>query len=52
MGVQFWGTPEVYLRDHKLTKADTNSDTGEVLNYLSKATVYPVLNFRIVGRIL
>lgn len=52
MGVQFWGTPEVYLRDHKLTKADTNSDTGEVLKYLSKATVYPVLNFRIVGRIL
>ncbi len=52
MGVQFWGTPKVYLRDHQLTKADTDSDAGEVLKALSKATVYPCLNFRIVGRIL
>lgn len=52
MGVQFWGTPEVYLLDHKLTESDTDSDSGEAIKYLSKATVYPQINFRIVGRIL
>ena len=52
MGVQMWGTPEVYLRDNKLDKTTTNKDAGEVLKYISKAKVYPVLSLRIVGRIL
>lgn len=52
MGVQFWGTPKVSLHDHQLTESDTDSDSGEVLKYLSKAMVYPQINFRIVGRIL
>ena len=52
LGVQFWGTPEVYLRDNKLEKTTTNSDAGEVLKVISKISVYPSLNIRFVGRIL
>ena len=49
LGVQFWGTPEVYLRDNKLEKTTTNSDAGEVLKVISKISVYPSLNIRFVG---
>lgn len=52
MGVQFWGTPKVFVRDHELQKGEATGDSGEVLKYISKATVYPVINVRLVGRIL
>lgn len=52
MGVQIWGEPKVWLRDNELSKTTTNSDAGAVLEVLSKVTVYPVMTFKLVGRIL
>lgn len=56
MGVQFWGTPGVYLNgidgEKKLEKSDLdNGDGSEALDILSKVTVYPVITLRLVGRI-
>ncbi len=52
LGVQFWGTPEIWLQDTKLDK-DTDIDgTGSIIKTISKITVYPCLNFRLTGRIL
>lgn len=56
LGVQFWGTPSVYLQgrngDMKLTKSNfTDSEGSEALDYLSKITVWPQLTIRLVGRI-
>lgn len=53
LGVQFWGTPEVYCQDHKLSKEDVgDEDGGEIMKVISKVTVYPVLSFRLSTRIL
>lgn len=60
MGVQFWGKPEVYIptykdgkfQDEKIDGDRAGSDAGDVLKTISKISVYPVLNFRLVGRIL
>lgn len=55
MGVQFWGSPKVYEHQtgtkQQLTKDNTGTDAGKVLKYLSKVTIYPVINFRLTGRI-
>lgn len=51
LGVQFWGTPKVYCNDHRLTEADVEGDDGGFMKTVSKIKVYPVLNFRICGRI-
>lgn len=51
MGVQFWGSPAVYCFNDKLTESDVDGDDGDVLKVMSKITVYPVLNFRLCGRI-
>ena len=56
LGVQFWGTPEIYLNgsdgQKKLEKSDINDDKGsDALDILSKVTVYPQLTVRLVGRI-
>ena len=66
MGVQFWGRPDVIApmynksaypsksgyTEGKLDKASVSGDDGGFIKTLSKITVYPVLNFRLVGRIL
>lgn len=53
LGVKFWGTPEVYLQDYKLDKSDVkDGDASKVFDVMNKITVYPVLSFRLVGRIL
>ncbi len=52
MGVQFWGTPDVYLRDTKLAKDTNLGGDGAFVKTVSKVTVWPVLNIRLVGRIL
>lgn len=52
LGVQFWGSPKIYCFDHKLTEKDTKGKDGGVIKTLSKITVYPVINFRLCGRIL
>ncbi len=51
MGVQFWGSPSVYVRDHKLTEQDVDGEDGGALKTLSKVTVCPAISFRIVGRV-
>lgn len=52
LGVQFWGTPKVYCNDHRLTEDDVDGDDGGIMKTLSKVKVYPVINFRLCGRIL
>ncbi|MGN1264091.1 MAG: hypothetical protein ACI4TW_08630 [Prevotella sp.] len=55
-GVQFWGSPKVYLDGadgrHRLTEEDTKGEDGGAIKTLSKITVYPCLSLRLVGRIL
>ena len=61
LGVQFWGKPEIYVPTYNKTtgtyqceKIDgdkAGEDAGKVLKTVSKVSVYPVLNFRLVGRI-
>lgn len=56
LGVQFWGTPKVYLdgQDGKkrLTEEDTEGEDGGAIKVLSKITVYPCMTLRLTGRIL
>ena len=61
LGVQFWGKPDIFVPTYdKATKTyqyekidgdNAGDDAGKVLKTISKVSVYPVLNFRIVGRI-
>lgn len=52
LGVQFWGSPKVYLQDKELEESDMDGDDGGIVKTLSSITVYPTLSFRLVGRIL
>lgn len=52
LGVQFWGSPKVYCNGHELNKDDVDGDSGDIMKTLSKVTVYPVMSFRLCGRIL
>lgn len=52
LGAMFWGTPEVI--DHngvELIKQDWDGKDGGAFRIISKIKVYPVLNFRLCGRI-
>lgn len=52
LGVMVWGTPEVV--DHNgvsLSKQDLDNSDGGAFRVISKFKVYPVLNFRLCGRI-
>ncbi len=61
LGVQFWGKPEIYVPTYdkaagtyqyeKIDGDKAGDDAGKVLKTVSKISVYPVLNFRLVGRI-
>lgn len=50
LGVQFHGTPEVYADNAELTAINTVAD-NEFSDIIDKLTVYPVLKFRLCGRI-
>lgn len=53
LGVMFWGSPDVV--DHNgvsLSKQDWDNKDGGAFKTISKIKVYPVLNFRLCGRIL
>lgn len=52
LGVQFWGSPKIYCFDQELTEEGAKGEDGGVIKTLSKITVYPVINFRLCGRIL
>lgn len=52
LGAMFWGAPDVI--DHNgvsLTKQDWDGKDGGAFKVISKIKVYPVLNFRLCGRI-
>ena len=52
LGVMFWGTPTVV--DHngvELSKQDWDGKDGGAFKTISKFKVYPVLNFRLCGKI-
>lgn len=54
MGVQLWGAPGVYTNAGKLTKDDfggDDDDSGDFFDILEKISIYPVIKFRICGRI-
>ena len=58
LGVQFWGKPEVIAPTYdngtfkvESLKAGNSGDGDDALKTISKISVYPVLNFRLVGRI-
>lgn len=52
LGVQFWGTPKIYVQDQQIDEGGTNGDDGGVIKTISKITVYPTFSFRFNGRIL
>lgn len=51
IGCQFWGSPKVYCNDTRLHDEDVDGDGGSIMKTISKITVYPVINFRICGKI-
>lgn len=51
MGCQFWGSPKVYCNGEELSDEKLDSDSGDIAKVLSKITVYPVISFRLSGRI-
>lgn len=51
LGVQFWGTPEIWMQDVKIDKDSSIDGDGGIIKTISKITVYPCMNFRLTGRI-
>lgn len=56
MGTQFWGTPGVYAKSgdgswQELTSSDLDKKDEGGIDLLSKITIYPVITFRLTGRI-
>ena len=53
LGVQFWGTPEVYdgVSGQQLTAEGAQGKDHGVLKFISKVSVYPVLSLRLTGRL-
>lgn len=54
LGVQFWGKPQVWddTKNKRVTSDDANGDDGGVIKIISKVSVYPVINIKLMGRIL
>lgn len=52
LGCMFWGSPKLYCNGEQLTEEDFGGDEGGVIKTLSKINIYPVINFRLCGRIL
>lgn len=52
LGCQFWGSPSVWCNGTELEEDKVGEGSGGIIKTLSKIIVYPVLNFRISGRIL
>ncbi len=52
LGCQFWGSPKVFCNGEELEEDKVGNEQGGIIKTISKIVVYPVLNFRICGRIL
>lgn len=48
LGVQFWGKPELVVQGEKFTKDDVDED---FLKTIEQISVYPVMSFRLTGKI-
>lgn len=48
LGVQFWGKPELVVQGETFTKDDIDED---FIKSVSKVSVYPVMTFRLCGKI-
>lgn len=53
LGVQFWGHPQVWndTNNQRLEESKLNDSDGGVIKIISKASVFPVLSIRLVGKI-
>ncbi len=54
-GAQFWGKPKVYCQGQEVSKQSEygyDDEDGDFMKIAKKIVVYPVINFRIVGRII
>ncbi len=51
MGVMFWGKPSIYCNGIELKEQNFDGDSEEIVKTLYKITAYPVINFRLCGRI-
>ena len=52
LGLQFWGSPKVYFNDEELKPNKVGEELDDILSIVSRIKVFPVLNFRLVGRII
>lgn len=52
LGVQYWGKPEYTNNGHQPVEVPSTSTVGSLWNTVSTYPVYPVLTFRICGRII
>lgn len=56
LGCQFWGSPKVTVTDlggeRELKAENVGGDGGDVIKTISNVSVWPVLNFRVMVRIL
>lgn len=50
MGVQFWGKPKIMCNGNQLEASDLD-DEEEFLDVVSNLRVYPVISFRLAGKI-
>ena len=51
LGCVFWGNPTVYCNDIKVLDTDIDGDGKEAMRIITKFKFYPVMNFRICGKI-
>ena len=51
LGVQFWGSPKVMVNGEELKPDKVGEEFDDVLSIVSRIKVFPVLSFRLVGRI-
>ena len=51
LGVQFWGSPKVVVNGETLQPDRVGDQLDDALSLVSRIKVFPVLSFRLVGRI-
>ena len=51
LGCVFWGKPTIYCNDIKVTDTDLNGIGDEAMRIITKFKFYPVMNFRLCGKI-
>lgn len=55
-GVMFWNKPKVYCQGHELSKTSSDysdgDEDGDIMNVAKHVIGYPVINFRIITKIL